>query len=465
MLSGESHMKRKSKTKQKKSTASKQSTPALLPDEGITRVTVSGYKSLLNSQSIQIKPITVLAGANSSGKSSILQPLLLLKQTLDASYDPGALLLDGPNIRFTSASQFLSKRNVVDSVDRFNLSIQMGAKTSLGITFLKKSDQPISIENVSYRLNTQEFTLSPDMSDEEIRKEIPLEHRSFIEAMERVRRTPVKAFVKRNRCFLEVAFQVPEESGEGIFMLGSSGSGIDKHIRRIIHLPGLRGNPERTYPVTAIGSAFPGTFERYAASVLAQWQEGNGNNLEELNRDLIDLGLTWKILAKRVNETQVALEVGRMRAETERGGHDLVSIADVGFGMSQVLPVIIALHAAQPTQLVFLEQPEIHLHPRAQHAMAKVIARAAKRGVRVVLETHSALLILGLQTLVANKELPSDLVALHWFRRGEAGHSEITSADLDDAGAFGEWPEDFADVSLEAESKFLDAAEIHQENS
>ncbi|MGI9105730.1 MAG: AAA family ATPase, partial [Pyrinomonadaceae bacterium] len=59
-------------------------------EKGITKITVAGYKSISREQSIEIRPLTILAGANSSGKSSMMQPLLLLKQTLEASYDPGA---------------------------------------------------------------------------------------------------------------------------------------------------------------------------------------------------------------------------------------------------------------------------------------------------------------------------------------------------------------------------------------
>jgi recombinational DNA repair ATPase RecF len=60
-------------------------------EKGITKITIEGFKSISQKQSIEIRPLTILAGANSSGKSSIMQPLLLLKQTLNASYDPGPL--------------------------------------------------------------------------------------------------------------------------------------------------------------------------------------------------------------------------------------------------------------------------------------------------------------------------------------------------------------------------------------
>lgn len=77
--------------------------------DGITRIAVEGFKSIAKRQEIEIRPLTILAGANSSGKSSIMQPLLMLKQTLEATYDPGPLKIDGPNVTFTRAKEFLSK--------------------------------------------------------------------------------------------------------------------------------------------------------------------------------------------------------------------------------------------------------------------------------------------------------------------------------------------------------------------
>src|SRR5208283_3020559 len=148
----------------------------------------------------------------------------------------------------------------------------------------------------------------------------------------------------------------------------------------------------------------------------------------------------------------------------KRGGaHDLVSIADVGFGVSQTLPVIVALLAAQPGQAVYLEEPEIHLHPRAQTRMAELLSEAAQRGVRVIAETHSSLLLRAIQTLVARGRLSPDLVKLHWFTRLEDGSTEVKSADLDEQGAFGDWPEDFDETAITMEREYLDAAEARSQ--
>src|SRR5262245_49316011 len=77
--------------------------------DSITTIQIAGFKSIADPISIDIRPLTILAGANSAGKSSLLQPLLLLKQTLEASYDPGSLLIFGPNVKYTSLDQIFSK--------------------------------------------------------------------------------------------------------------------------------------------------------------------------------------------------------------------------------------------------------------------------------------------------------------------------------------------------------------------
>ena len=192
-------------------------------------------------------------------------------------------------------------------------------------------------------------------------------------------------------------------------------------------------------------------------SLIHEWQETKDKRLKTVTNALRTLGLTEEVGIERISDAHIELHVGR-HLHDNAGETDMVNIADVGFGVSQVLPVLVAIIAAEQGQLVYIEQPELHLHPRAQVALAQVLANAAKRGVRVVAETHSSLLLLGIQTLVAEGDLSPDLVKLHWFTRNESGVTEVKSADLDEAGAYGEWPEDFADVSLHAQSGYIKAA-------
>ena len=116
----------------------------------MTRISVSGFKSISQEQSIEIRPLTILAGANSSGKSSIMQPLLLLKQTLEETYDPGALLLYGPNVKFTAVDQFLSRIGKGKTSDAFEVGISIGLDTALALCFRKQSGGGIDIQQATF---------------------------------------------------------------------------------------------------------------------------------------------------------------------------------------------------------------------------------------------------------------------------------------------------------------------------
>src|SRR4051794_26077314 len=106
-------------------------------EKGITAITVRGFKSLYDESRIEIRPLTILAGANSSGKSSIMQPLLLFKQRSGAVFDPGPLLLDGPNVQFTSADQLLSKVSGRARLKQFTVDQEVNGVQSLSNTYRK----------------------------------------------------------------------------------------------------------------------------------------------------------------------------------------------------------------------------------------------------------------------------------------------------------------------------------------
>jgi len=432
---------------------------------GITAIAIRGYKSLAEECSIGIRPLTILAGSNSSGKSSAMQPLLLLKQTLEATYDPGALLINGPNVRLTSAEQLLSKLANKLPTDNFTISMEIGNIQSLTSTFKKQSG--IELVKMTFQDQHGSITLQPEMSHDEITAVFPKGIKDFYDRL--LKRVPESGRrqweVRRQRCFLSVSLGSDERMDMTLFNpLFILSSPFEARLRRLIHVPGLRGNPERTYKTTSISSEFPGTFEQYVASVINHWQATKDSRLGELSSALETLGLTWKVVAKQIDDAHVELRVGRLPHRAKGGAADMVSIADVGFGVSQILPVLVALYTAEPDQLVYLEEPELHLHPRAQVALAQVLADAANRGVRIVAETHSAHLLLTVQSLAAERSLAPEKVKLHWFKRRNDGVTEVTSADLDEAGAFGDWPEDFADVDFEVQRRYLDAAEQHQWN-
>ena len=145
-------------------------------ERGITAIAVSGFKSLRDRSEIEIRNLTVLAGANSSGKSSIMQPLLMLKQTLEAPYDPGALKLDGPNIKFTLVSQFLRKKQ--RSFEDLIVTISLSEGDQLKVSFHKPyQKREIEIGQIIYsNIHNDKLgaVLSPNMSHQAIRRQVPL---------------------------------------------------------------------------------------------------------------------------------------------------------------------------------------------------------------------------------------------------------------------------------------------------
>ncbi|MEQ9548170.1 MAG: AAA family ATPase [Coleofasciculus sp. G3-WIS-01] len=454
--------------------------------QGITKISVQGFKSLYDECSIEIRPLTILAGANSSGKSSSMQPLLLMKQTLEATYDPGALLLNGPNVRFTSVEQILSKKSDKNEISQFNTVLELkhsGFDHFIQMIFEGVPGQGIDIIELRYKDDSDSDelekikTIKLNLAEEEIKNAFPdwiinnllvttkqstetveLESKKYTYKPEKL-----KFEVRKNRIsFTLLAFQVFEyqiqpHTNKILRQDFSPADIFMQAIHEIIYIPGSRKNPERNYKNAATASPFSGTFEDYVASLINQWQKTKDERLVSLGKALEMLGLTWTVEARQINDVQIELRVGRLSGIYD--ANDMVSIADVGIGVSQVLPVLVALLVAKPGQLVYIEQPELHLHPRAQAALANILADAAKRGVRVVIETHSELLLLAVQSLVAERQLSPDLVKLHWFTRGDDGMTTISSADLDEAGAFGDFPEDFSDVSLKLESRYLNAAE------
>jgi predicted ATPase len=446
----------------------------------IAEIQVAGFKSISDEQKIEIRPLTILAGANSSGKSSIMQPLLLLKQTLEASYDPGPLLLNGPNVKFTSNEQLLARIGKGRSLDSFQVGMRLNTGDGFVTTFRKEHKAGFRIEEMKFSGADDIFPLWPEMTRAEIIKSGITKSLNVSQVEPEERGGKLK--IERVRCFLSLAWGIKPTAGTAVPPENKVGGRLkypfvppllrppeflsvehlaavwERMIPEVIHLPGLRGNPERAYPVAAVGPTYPGTFEKYTANVIFQWMEEDSENLAALNADLGSLKLTGGIIAKRLFDIQLELYVGRLPDVSPEQPDNQVNIADVGVGVSQTLPVLVALHAAKPGQLVYMEQPETHLHPRAQFALAQVLASAAKRGVRVVAETHSSTLLLGVQTLVAEGSLEPDKVKLHWFQREKNGRTIVKSADLDEAGAFGDWPEDFDEVALQTQARYLDAA-------
>ncbi|WP_435232081.1 AAA family ATPase [Streptomyces althioticus] len=116
----------------------------------------------------------------------------------------------------------------------------------------------------------------------------------------------------------------------------------------------------------------------------------------------------------------------------------------VGFGLTYVLPIVVACLTARPGSLVLLENPEAHLHPHGQTQMATLCAAAAAQGAQVIMETHSDHVINGVRLAVKQERLTPGQAVFHYFR-GDGTGVEVVSPRIDADGMLDQWPEGFFD--------------------
>jgi predicted ATPase len=121
---------------------------------------------------------------------------------------------------------------------------------------------------------------------------------------------------------------------------------------------------------------------------------------------------------------------------------------NVGFGLSYVLPVIVSLLSIQKDKLIVLENPESHIHPRGQVELGRLIALAAQNGAQVIAETHSDHVLNGIRVAVKEKLIDNNSVGIFYFERktsNEEQFSEFTKIKVDERGELSEYPQNFLD--------------------
>lgn len=133
-------------------------------------------------------------------------------------------------------------------------------------------------------------------------------------------------------------------------------------------------------------------------------------------------------------------------------GADYFTAQNVGFGISYVLPVVVSLLKAKYGELLILENPEAHLHPKGQRKMGELIARAAQGGVQIIVETHSDHILNGIRLCAKKGEISPEIVKLYYFSREKRSDGRedkivpvIENPVLNRDGRLSFWPEGFFD--------------------
>lgn len=428
----------------------------------LKRLKLTNFKSWSEAD-VKFGRITGLFGTNSSGKSSFIQFLLLLKQTRESSDRASALDLNGRLVELGTAEDVIhahdsklrmafdlefEHRNrpedktlmrLIDSANeaalnravRARLQVYKGAFRSRSLTHcfgdakfhLKRNDK-----------SDTDFDLLADTPD-----------RSFSFERTRGRRWPLPGPVMTYR-FPDRARTYFTNSG----FLADLEAAFEAALDKIYYLGPVRDYPQRNYLWSRSRPQDVGVMgERTIDAIVAAEDAGERQNIKKHGHKqpfsrviahwLRELGLVDDF---RVVEITKGSDLWQTTVRTVAGGAE-VMLTDVGFGVSQVLPVIVLLHCAPEGSTVLLEQPEIHLHPLAQAGLADVIINAANhRNIQIIVESHSEHLLLRLQRRIAEQEIESEDVALY-FCDVSPSASRVESLDLDIFGNIQNWPDRF----------------------
>ena len=213
-------------------------------------------------------------------------------------------------------------------------------------------------------------------------------------------------------------------------------------LDRLIYLGPLRSPPERSYIVSGGTRASTGIHGQFMPNILYRDEA----TLQRVNSWFRELELDYELAVPRLS-SKVEL-IGEQASITLMDKTKTeVTLVDVGFGINQVLPVIIEGVGSPPGSIICVEQPEIHLHPRLQAKLADMVVETAQAGKQWIIETHSEMLIRQIQTRIADPrdKLDESDVSVIYVLRGDAS-SSVKPLELDRYGEFEEdWPDGFFD--------------------
>ena len=429
----------------------------------LTRLRLENFKSWKDTKDIALRPITGFFGANSSGKSGLIHSLLLLKQTADSA-DRGIVFHFGGAATRVDLGDFASVVHDHETGSALGLSLDWRTEKPFEVTDTDQKKSVTQSDNVGFQVvsrlegaGARERLVVDKMSYRvgeavfEMRRGTGSKYRPFTENanFEFIRKTGrpwvVTSLVK---CygFPDTVRANYQNAG----FLTDLEFALEKRLEDIYYLGPLRAFPQRFYnwsggQPTDMGQAG----ELVVDALLAARQRGlkisPGYRKHRLAlehyvaRWLQNLGLIHDFRVVPVAEGSRLFEV-RVRKSPKSAE---VLITDVGFGVSQILPVLVLCFYVPEGSTVILEQPEIHLHPSVQSGLADVFIDAwRKRKVQILVESHSEHLLRRLQRRIAEETLCKDDVGLYFCSVAD-GVSKLDTLEVNLFGNISNWPQDF----------------------
>lgn len=432
----------------------------------IDHLRIRNFKAWQDSGAVRLAPLTVLFGTNSAGKTSIPHLLLMLRQTVESPDRQRVLHLGGP-------SSAVDLGTYQDIVFRHELARPLGIEIGWRPPTPVAIDDPLSdlhLRSPSLRLETE---LRADRNRqprvEEFAYRLAAKGRSVTVGMRRrpsgskydlvtegygaLRRpgrpSPLPPPVHFH-AFPDEAIAHYRNTG----FLADLALHLQELMRSIQHVGPLREDPRRTYLWSGEQHAHVGPRgERAIEALLAAGDRRFNFRPRERHRSLQQLVAGHLESMGLIHDFEVRpIAEGRKEHEVLVRTHPAlprVALTDVGFGVSQVLPVIVECFVTPPGSIVIVEQPEIHLHPKVQSDLADVFIEAIRaredgrpRNVQFIIESHSEHFLRRLQRRIAEESLRPDEAALY-FVHADAEGARLAELEIDAFGNILNWPDDF----------------------
>ena len=367
----------------------------------LQKIGLTNFKCF-DSLDLACAPLTLLCGLNGMGKSSVLQALLVVRQSaVSGELDQGHLVLSGELAALGTGQDVLFEGAETDEVGFELHDNRSSGPCRLIFDYSRTADQ-LSANYGSANIGKGGWGRIPPLGG----------HLCYLNA----ERLGPRTFYDRSDVFARHG------------NLGTRGEYAWNYLYAQQSETIASTDPRRTEPSTG----------RRLLDVVVHW-------LQEVTP-----GVHVKLDAVQTADAVIAgFSFDRPRDVATRR----YRATNVGFGLSYTLPVLIAL-LSSPGTLCLIENPEAHLHPRGQTRLAELTARASLAGVQVIAETHSDHFIDGVRIAVRDGLIRPEDVAIHYFERTD-GKTVVTSPRLDPDGRLSSWPEGFFDQHEENLARLL----------
>lgn len=409
---------------------------------------IKNFKAIEEIPEIIVRPLTLLVGPNCGGKSSILQPLVLLRQTVESIDITSPLAVHKP-LDFGSYRDFIFGHE-----DKRHLRIELKYETRLPLRTLKPAGSKVTkVKRERHDVRVLvEFGYNRKLMEVFLVKTeflVPSLNARF--NISRTVRGDYEASVSQNGLILDLetlgpykfygltATKVKKEAEQAgktarqlITLAFHLSSSLEDLFEALFYIGPLREWPKRIYPATGEKPKDVGLRGERSVDVLwvaSRTKHRKAKLFPKVNNWLKEFNVSLQVSLKRIGGNNYSVNLEDPITNMP------VNLADVGFGASQLLPVIVEGFYAPKGAVILIEHPDIHLHPRAQATLADLFTEIAKEGKTLIIETHSEHLISRIQRRIAEGRLGRDEVSIYYCEPGRQG-SKITEICLDSMGRF-----------------------------